>query len=134
MSISTTSDLVSVLAGGEEAGAVGGAPAGCESQTLRQAKATRGVIQGRPMKLRLAGRPARLGQTHMKFIPIGGMKTAMDGDIVLAMAAYDPNIEHNPKIAIMGAIVLVVLGFATVAFIVYGSEMKNAPAGAVQTN
>ena len=42
------------------------------------------------------------------------------------MADYDPNIEHNPRIGIIGAIVLVALGFATVWFIVYGSELKSA--------
>lgn len=57
----------------------------------------------------------------------GGMKVGSDGAIVSPMAAYDPNIEHNPKIAIYGALILVILGFGVVAFIVYGSEMKNAP-------
>jgi hypothetical protein len=44
------------------------------------------------------------------------------------MSKFDPNVEHNPRIALIGAFVLVTLAFGTVAFIVWGSEMKNQPA------
>ncbi len=44
--------------------------------------------------------------------------------------AYDPRQELNPSSIIVGGLFLVVLGFATVAFIIWGNAPSQADASA----
>ena len=73
-----------------------------------------GAAQGRPREPPMSRGP-RSGVLHALF-------TASPSDTLPAMASFDPKIELNPTGIIIAALLFVLAGFGTVAWIVFGGS------------